>query len=171
MIDLARLLPKMLNATGENPEMVEIVAKLAWTQAAGVGLRPHAVPFRLHQKTLIVSVRDAIWQKQLQAMGSELVFRVNRFLSREVVDFIEFCIDPATIESARAAKVPRTDPARSASSEPIPVELIDAAANISDRELRERFIRAAENCIARRELLKRGNVSAEDIERNLGSQI
>ena len=171
MIDLARLLPKMLNATGANPEMAEIVAKLAWIQAAGVGLRPHAVPFRLYQKTLIVSVRDAIWQKQLQAMGGELVFHINRFLNREVVDFIEFRIDPATIESARAGNVLRKDPFRSESSEPIPVELIDAAADISDRELRERFMRAAENCIARRELLKRGNVSAEHIERNSSSQI
>lgn len=150
MIDLARLLPKMLNATGANPEMAEIVAKLAWTQAAGVGLRSHAVPFRLHQKTLIVSVRDAIWQKQLQAMGSELVFHINRFLSREVVDFIEFRVDPATIESVRARKMPRKDPTRYESSEPIPAELISAAADISDRELRERFMRAAENGIARR---------------------
>src|SRR5262245_34715779 len=105
MIDLARLLPRMLNAAGANPEMAEIAAKLAWTQVAGVGLRLHAVPFRVCQKTLIVSVADAVWQKQLQSMRSELIFRLNRFLDREVVDSIEFRIDQATVESARAASV------------------------------------------------------------------
>ena len=151
MIDLARLLPKMLNASGGNPQMAEVAAKLAWKQAAGAGLRPHAVPFRLYQKTLIVAVPDAIWQKQLQSMGGELVFRINRFLTREVVDFIEFRIDPATVESARAANAHSRESAPPKSSKPIPAELVDAAANISDRELRERFIRAAENCINRRE--------------------
>jgi hypothetical protein len=35
MIDVARLLPKLMNATGANPEMAEIAVKLAWTRAAG----------------------------------------------------------------------------------------------------------------------------------------
>ena len=100
MIDLTRLLPKLLNATGANPEITEIAAKIAWTRAAGAGLRPNAIPFRLYQKTLIVSVADAIWQKQMQTMGAELVFRINRLLGRDVVDFIEFRIDPATVDRA-----------------------------------------------------------------------
>jgi hypothetical protein len=56
MIDVARLLPKLLNAAGDNPEMAEIAAKIAWTRAAGDGLRRHAIPFRLFRKTLVVSV-------------------------------------------------------------------------------------------------------------------
>jgi hypothetical protein len=64
MIDVAGLLPKLLNATGGNPEMAEVVAKLAWTRAAGEGLRRQAIPFRLFQKTLVVSVADKIWQKR-----------------------------------------------------------------------------------------------------------
>jgi hypothetical protein len=151
MIDLTLLLPKLLNATGANPEMTEIAAKIAWARAAGAGLRSNAIPFRLYQKTLIVSVADRIWQKQMQTMGAELVFRINRLLGRDVVDFIEFRIDPATIDSARALNFPMKDPSLT-ESRPIPAELVSAASNISDRELRERFVRAAENCIARREL-------------------
>jgi len=164
MIDLTRLLPKLLNATGATPEITEIAAKIAWTRAAGAGLRPNAIPFRLYQKTLIVSVADAIWQKQMQTMGAELVFRINRLLGRDVVDFIEFRIDPATIDSARAMNFPTKDPSPT-ESRPIPAELVSAASNISDRELRERFVRAAENCLARRELLRRGDVSTpNDVE-------
>jgi hypothetical protein len=150
MIDLNRLLPKLLNASSANPEMTEIAAKIAWTRAAGAGLRPNAIPFRLYQKTLIVSVADAIWQKQMQTMSAELLGRINRLLGRNVVDFIEFRIDPATIDSARAmnSTAKNSSPAE---TRPIPAELVSAAGNIADKELRERFMRAAENCIARRE--------------------
>ena len=150
MIDVARLLPKLLNATGANPEMAEIAAKLAWTRAAGDGLRRHAIPFRLFRKTLVVSVADAIWQKQMQSMSAELVSRINKLLGREVVEDIEFRIDPATIEQVRTDSQPRQDQGGEVHG-PIPEELVSAASEIADEDLRERFIRAAENCIARRE--------------------
>jgi hypothetical protein len=144
------LLPKLLNANGANPELTEIAAKIAWTRAAGAGLRPNAIPFRLYQKTLIISVADAIWQKQMQTMSAELLSRINRLLGRDVVDFIEFRIDPATIDSARATNQSTKDSSR-VGTQPIPAELVSAAGAIADNELRERFMRAAENCIARRE--------------------
>ncbi len=150
MIDVARLLPKLLDATGANPEMAEIAAKLAWSRAAGEGLRRHAIPFRLFQKTLVVSVADTIWQRQMQSMSAELVSRINRLLGREVVEVIEFRIDPTTVEQVRANSETRPPP-RDEARGPIPEELILAAGEIADEELRERFIRAAENCIARRE--------------------
>jgi hypothetical protein len=154
MIDLNRLLPKLLNANGANPELTEIATKIAWTRAAGAGLRPNAIPFRLYQKTLIVSVADRIWQKQMQTMSAELLSRINRLLGRDVVDFIEFRIDPATIDSARAANSPAKD-SSPGETRPVPAELVSAAGTIADSELRERFMRAAENCIARRELRSR----------------
>jgi len=150
MIDVARLLPKLLNATGANPEMAEIAAKLAWTRAAGDGLRRHAIPFRLFRKTLVVSVADAIWQKQMQSMSAELVSRINKLLGREIIEDIEFRIDPVTVEQVRTSSPPRHDP-RAKVRGPIPEELVSAASEIADEDLRERFIRAAENCIARRE--------------------
>ncbi len=150
MIDLSRLLPKLLKAKGTNPEMVEIAARIAWTRAAGEGLRPNAVPFRLYGKTLVVAVADPIWQKQLQTMAAELVFRINQLLGDSVVDFIEFRVDPATVATARA----RTWPASSkpaAPRTPIPANVLSAAGDIADPDLRQRFVRAAENCINRRE--------------------
>ncbi len=148
MIDVARLLPKLLNTTGANPEMAEIAAKIAWTRAAGDGLRRHAIPFRLFRKTLIVSVADIIWQKQMQSMSLELILRINKLLDRDVVENIEFRIDPATVEQVRSQNRPGP---RDRVRGPIPDELISAAGEIADEDLRERFIRAAENCIARRE--------------------
>jgi hypothetical protein len=151
MIDLARLLPKLLKATGTNPEMAEIAARIAWTRTAGEGLRPHAVPFRLFRKTLVVAVADPMWQKQLQTMAAELVFRLNQLLDGPVVDFIEFRIDPATVAKARALTWPAPDVPRSEPRTPAPAEVLSAAHDIADPDLRRRFLRAAENCINRRE--------------------
>ncbi len=155
MIDLTRLLPKLLEATGANPEMLEIAARIAWTRAAGEGLRPHAVPFRLFRKTLVVAVDDAVWQKQLQSMAAELVFRINRLLGRALVDFIEFRIDPATVAKARAQVWPAKTLSQPERRTPIPSEVISAAGNIADPDLRQRFVRAAENCITRRDANRR----------------
>src|SRR5437016_5487515 len=150
MMVVTGLLPKLLNATGANPEMAEIAAKLAWTRAAGDGLRRHAIPFRLFRKTLVVSVADAIWQRQMQSMSGELVSRINKLLGREVVEDIEFRVDPATVEQARTNARARQDPPDKVRG-PIPAELVSAASEIADEDLRERFMRAAQNCIERRE--------------------
>ena len=149
MIDLSGLLPKLLNATESNPEMADEIAKLAWTRAAGEGLRNHAVPFRLYRRTLIVSVADAIWQKQLQQMNTEFIFRINNLLGRSVVSDIEFRIDPVAIDRM-LSRIPAPRSSRQETPAPIP-ELVSAAGSIMDPDLRDRFIRAAENCIERRE--------------------
>src|SRR3989442_130554 len=130
MIDLSLLLPKLLNATESNPEMAETVAKLAWTRAAGEGLRNHAVPFRLYRRTLIVSVADVIWQKQLRQMSPEFIFRINKLLGRSVVDDIEFRIDPAAVDRM-LSRIPAPQASREETRAPIP-ELMSAANSIAD---------------------------------------
>ena len=152
MIDAALLLPKILDAAGEKPEMTEAAVRIAWSRAAGAGLRRHAIPFRLYGKTLIVSVADAIWQKQLLPMGPELIFRINKLLRRQLIDSLEFRVDPAAFRGQKSATSTSN---RRPKDQPLPESLISAAVEIADAELRQRFLRAAENCIARRELLNR----------------
>ena len=151
MIDAALLLPKILAGAGENADLNEIAAKIAWRRVSGEGLRDHAVPTRLQEKVFVVSVADAVWQKQLQPMSAELVFRINKLLRRNVVERIEFRIDARAI--GRAAAKHRS-PSRV--HEPLPATVVSSAAEIQDSELRERFMRAAENCIERRETLTKG---------------
>src|SRR5437870_1692496 len=152
MIDAALLLPKILDAAGEKPEMTEAAVRIAWSRAAGAGLRRHAIPFRLYGKTLIVSVADAIWQKQLLPMGPELIFRINKLLRRQLIDSLEFRVDPAAFRGQKSATSTNN---RRLKDQPLPESLISAAVEIADAELRQRFLRAAENCIARREVLNR----------------
>lgn len=143
MNDLTRLLPKLLSANGGNPELA---TKLAWARAAGPGLRSHAVPLRLEGRSLIVAVADGIWQKQLEHMSAELIYRTNKLLGQSVVGTVVFQIDRSlTIANEEHSRQSRESQA------PAPEELLFAARGISDEELRARFIRAAENCIARRD--------------------
>lgn len=148
MIDAGRLLPKLLDANSANERMTEVAVKLAFTRAAGAGMRRQAVPLRLNRKTLRVSVPDAIWEKQLQSLASELVLRINHLLGRKAVEFIEFRVDPATVKRANAPAEKQTE---RRPTQPVPPQLIAAARSIADEDLRERFLRAAENCIERRD--------------------
>jgi hypothetical protein len=148
MIDTALLLPEILARAGKNAELNETAAKIAWRRALGESLRDHAVASRLDENTLVVSVADVVWQKQLQAMSAELIFRVNKLLRQKVVGRLEFRIDPSVLRvSGKHRSTQRA-------SGPLPANITSSAAAIEDPELRERFMRAAENCISRRESFK-----------------
>ena len=146
MIDLTTVLPRLLRTTGANKELA---VNLAWTRAAGSGLRRHTAPLRLNGKTLFVAVGDPIWQKQLQHMSSELVFRINRLLQEDLIDSIEFRVDVPAVSAASNSNEMRGNSKHTNS--PAPAEVLFAAGTIADEELRDKFVRAAQNCIARRE--------------------
>src|SRR5687767_1164853 len=149
MIDAALLLPKILAGAGESAGLSEIAAQIAWRRVSGEGLRDHAVPSRLQEKTLTVAVADAAWRKQLQPMSAELIFRINKLLRQKVVERIEFRIDPRALSRLT---VPRRFTPRV--SGPLPTTIVSSADSIADPELRDRFMRAASNCIERRQTLK-----------------
>ena len=143
MINLNTLLPRLLRINGGN---AELAVKLAWSRAVGAGLRRHTSPLKLQGKTLVVAVADAIWQRQLQQMSQEIIFRMNNLLGQSLVDSIVFEVKPSLLpQPAPDANATEALPA------PAPTELLFAARSIADEDLRQRFIRAAANCIARRE--------------------
>lgn len=152
MDDLIRTLPKLLRAAGETEEVLEAAALAVWKRVAGEGLRTHAVPFRLYRKTLIVAVPDAAWQKQLEAMSGQLLFRLNSLLGQAVVTYIEFRIDPKTVRAERASiQVEETNRVEQEQRalESVAGEVSVAASAIHDEELRHRFLLAAGSCIER----------------------
>ena len=133
---------------------MEAAALVAWRRVAGEGLRTQAVPFRLYRKTLIVAVLDVTWQKQLEAMSGQLLFRLNSLLGQAVVTYIEFRIDPKTVRAERARAqvevITRIEQERRA-LQSISGEISTAADAIHDDDLRRRFLLAAGSCIDRRE--------------------
>jgi hypothetical protein len=153
MEDLFQSLPKLLRAAGESEEVLEAASFAAWRRVAGEALRGCAVPFRLFNKRLIVSVPDTTWRKQLEKVSPQLVFRLNSLLGQAVVTYVEFRVDPQTVREERARmrntqheKLTQEEAALTRSAE------LDNAANaIHDEDLRRRFLLAAGSCMNRRE--------------------
>jgi predicted nucleic acid-binding Zn ribbon protein len=139
-----KTLPTVLRAAGQSPEVVEAAVFAAWKHAAGEGLRQHAVPTKLVNKTLIVAVADAVWQKQLGAMKGQLLFRTNTLLGQPLLSQIELLIEPQMVKRP----APKTAEAEITSNE-VPLELWSAANEIHDKELRRSFLKAAMSSLQR----------------------
>lgn len=152
MDDLIRALPKLLRAAGDAEEVAEEAAKVVWRRVAGEALRGCAVPFRLYRKTLVVAVPDTTWQKQLEAVSGQLLFRVNSMLGQALVTYIEFRVDAQTVRQERARiETPRIDQqTRERRALRCAGELEEAANAIRDDDLRRRFLLAAGSCIDRK---------------------
>jgi hypothetical protein len=152
MEDLFQTLPKLLRAAGESEEVLEAASFAAWRRVAGEALRGCAVPFRLFNKRLIISVPDTTWRKQLEKVSPQLVFRLNSLLGQAVVTYVEFRVDPQTVRAERA-RLRSTQFERLTQEEAAldrAAELDDAAHAIHDDDLRRRFLLAAGSCMNRR---------------------
>ncbi len=156
MDDLIRALPGLLRAAGESEEVAQAAAFVAWRRASGEQLRGQAVPFRLHGKHLVVAVADSAWKKQLEAVSSQLVFRLNSVLGHALVTYIEFRVDAATVRDERArlrqTEVDVEKLERRALQQARP--LGRAASAIKDEDLRRRFLLAAGSYIEAQERRK-----------------
>ena len=153
MEDLFQALPGLLRAAGESEEVLEAASFAAWRRVAGEALRGCAVPFRLYRKTLVVSVPDTTWRRQLEQVSPQLVFRLNSLLGQAVVTYVEFRVDPQTVRQERA-RLGRTQYERLNAEEAAldrAHELDDAAHAIHDEDLRRRFLLAAGSCMNRKD--------------------
>ncbi len=139
MNQLIKSLPGVLRVAGDSTEVAEAAAIAAWKHAAGNGLKDHAVPLKLEDRTLTIAVADAIWQKQLHSMRGQLLFRVNSILGRPLVGALDFIVDP------KLAKPPVEQPAQQEEflDNEVPLELWSAASAIQDKELRRKFLKTA----------------------------
>ena len=146
MDNLIKTLPAILAAAAASEEVAEAACIAAWKHIVGEGLGGHAVAVQLQNKKLVVVVGDNIWQRQLEQMRGQLLFRLNSLLGQALVASIELRIDPKTLAKARGA---REGPKKERPDYKIPGELLTAAAGIEDAALRRVFLGAAASCIRR----------------------
>ena len=139
MNQLFKSLPTVLRASGNAAEVAEAAAIAAWKHAAGDGLKEHAVPLRLENRTLTVAVADRIWQKQLTSMRGQMLFRVNSILGQPIVSALDFVIDPKLVKP----RVEQTEQQDDLLDNEVPLELWSAANAIHDKELRKSFLKTA----------------------------
>jgi len=98
-------------------------------------------------RTLIVAVADNIWQKQLEQIRPQLLFRLNSILGHSLVKLIELRIDPKALPKTRMPD----DKSGKHPDYAVPFDLLAAASAIQDAALRRAFIGAATSCIKRLE--------------------
>jgi hypothetical protein len=147
---LIKTLPAILKASGSSREVVEAACIAGWRHAVGEGLSSHAVPIQLQNQTLIVVVADNIWQKQLEHMRGQLLFRLNSVLGQPLVKGIELRVDSETLTSVRGRET-EAGMGKDALDDNVPPELLTAAAGIEDVDLRRAFLGAAASCVRRLE--------------------
>jgi len=144
---LIETLPAILRAAGLSEEVADAACCVAWKHAVGEALASHAIPIALERQTLSIAVPDNAWKQQLEQMRGHLLHRLNGVLGEPIVKSLDFRIDAARVEAARAA----TSSSRESRSLSVPAEVLSAAAEITDTDLRRAFVGAATACIDRLE--------------------
>src|SRR6266446_328332 len=138
MESLIKTLPAILTAAGPSTEVAEAACLAAWN---------HAVPVKLEGQTLIVAVADDAWQKQLEQIRPQLLFRLNAVLGHSLVKLIELRVDPNALAKTQMPQ----DTSSKHSDYPVPFELRAAASEIQDADLRRAFLGAGISCVKRLE--------------------
>lgn len=155
MSPVFKILPQMLRAEGkeEVEQLDEAVVFAAWRRVAGEGLREQAVPFRVYNKRLIVAVADETWQRHLEELSPQLLFKLSGALGRAAIAFLEFRVDARTVDREsdklfreRTSQIERERVAM----QNVPENVRRAAEKIEDDNLRRNFLLAAGSCLARR---------------------
>ena len=146
MEQLIKSLPAVLRAAENSEEVYTAACVAAWKNSVGEGLRSNAVVLRFKGNRLTVAVADAIWQKQLQSMVDQLIYRLNSMLGQRLVRAIELVVAPDVV----AADLEREQPKLvQRELNDYPPEIISAAGNIHDAKLRRAFLGAANSCLSR----------------------
>jgi hypothetical protein len=141
-----RALPGVFEAIDASDEVRRAFVFAAWRRVAGAQLTERTAPLDLDEKRLVIAVADRTWQANLESLAGQLLFRLNATLGRPLVDFIEFRIDPSTVDAVLGgtpAAITTED------STGLPTEISESAAAIKDEQLRKAVLGAAANCLSR----------------------
>ena len=83
------------------------LARAIWPAAVGKAIAAHTSRLRLVRATLVVEVEDAIWQRQLFTLTSQIVSRLRKLTGNDLIQDIEFRIGVPRRQPQKA-EAPRT---------------------------------------------------------------
>lgn len=135
-------IPSVLASASSDESTAEALVFAAWKNVAGeaVNRRTHAV--KLAGRKLTVAVDDAVWQRNLAELAPGFIARINRIAGEGTVRFIEFTVDQKAVRRVENKTTQPSDFALSSS-------LVTAAGAIADERLRQNFLAAAADYLAR----------------------
>ena len=153
MLDIFRTLPGVLDRLEDDGEVRQAIVFAAWRRIAGESLAEHAVPLELEETRLHVAVSNVTWQRHLQDLCGQMVFKLNAALGAPLVTFVELHVNEQAVLRDRASRSMTNadeDELRRKAEVEITPELRSAADKIADDELRKQFLLAAGNCLVRK---------------------
>ena len=80
------------------------LALAGWAEAVGKRIANHARALSLVTNRLVVEVEDAIWQRQLAGLKSQILKRLEDVLGQRMVREVEFRLPTRRREPQRAAQ-------------------------------------------------------------------
>lgn len=143
---LWQLLPHILHEVDYQEDVCQQAAFAAWNHAVGESIANQCAPLRLHNKRLIILTVNRVWKQQLQAMSSQIIFKINRLLGAPLVAHIEYRVDSQQVMTQRQHR----GEVHFERLEEVMKDLASDAEVIDDPECRRAFLRAASKCLARR---------------------
>ena len=148
MQQIIAALPALLKQFDESDDVRSAIVFAAWRAIADGHLAEHTAPLRLEKERLVIAVPDRAWQRNLQALSGEMIFRLNSKLGQKIVSFIEFQVDARRAFAQMGRRKDRFE-FEAAAMDEISEPLRRAADVIQDDDLRRKFLSAAGACLAR----------------------
>lgn len=142
-----RTIPGLLDAIDDSEEVRSSFVIAAWKRAAGRQIAERTEAIGLQGRRLVIAVPELAWQRNLESLASQLLFKINDSLGRSMVELIEFRVDPSVITRSGPRKISED---RIDHFEELPCEIADSAARIRDEKLRTAVLHAAANCLSRK---------------------
>lgn len=153
MKDLLAAFPAVLERIDMTDASVEPLLFAAFRRAAGEAFSAHLVPLHFDNGRLLAAVSTETWRRNVKDLGPVIVDKLNSYLGRRLVRFVEFRIDPSAVREHRRRLGDETVSkavAASAGSK-VTKSLSKAAGTIANSDLRDRFLAAASNSLARKD--------------------
>ena len=128
MNELSSLLPGFLRQLHFSEELTGELVMALWKGVVGETLDQNALPLRMRESTLVLTVSSEAWKKELFSLRFEILKRLERLLGNSKVSSLELRVDPSM--TAASIPVAESRPSQPA-EEPTGLELD----SISDPEL------------------------------------
>ena len=148
MLDLFRTLSGVLRDAENVDEIRQAIVFAAWRRIAGESLSEHTAPISLENNRLVVAVSSLTWQRHLEDLCGQMVFKLNAALGAPLVTYVELRVDETFVRSNKESR--DESELRQQAEMEISPELRSAAETITDEELRKQFLLAAGNCLVRK---------------------
>lgn len=165
MNSIIRLIPNILRLSNYNEELCESASFVAWRVAAGKAITKVTVPKRLIKKTLLVTVMDIPWKRELEGMSTQLLFQINTILGSPLVTGFDFYIDPSEVTAKNTPKEQEQ-----IKEIEIGENLLKAAEKITNHDLQEQFLKTASIYLSAQEQREKRTLEIQKLFNNLHNE-